>query len=480
MAIDQSKVYIVYGRNGEALKMPPRPIVTDRDPTSADEGQLGHLWVNETQQTVWCMVSNNNGVNTWTTSPASGVGAFTSVTVTPGDIDITDGDLNITLGDLNVAAGNASIAGDLTVQGTTTLNGDIDFGSAFLIDFVSTLDAAPSILLHANGGTSESIELHSDQGTSVTSINIHSDVGGVTLASGLASADAINLAASAGGVDIDGALQVNIASSQNAADAIVISASAGGIDITAAGAPAEDIDIVNTAGSINITAGESAANSIVITSSIGGIDIIAAGAAAGEDIDIIATGSSVNINSTENVADSIVISSTNGGIDISALGAAAGEDIDITATGSSVNIIATEATADAIVLNASNAAGGIDLLTGGGEITISSAGNVSMAPVSATVASPTATAVTNGRVFKAVYTGFTTASSGTQAFTITNSALGAGDAVMLTVANRGSNDSQMTLRRVNTETAGTIIVNTFNSGAAALNGDCIITGWIID
>jgi len=879
MAIDQSKIYIVSGRNGEALKLPPFPIVAQRDPTTRDDGQIGHVWINEADQTAWMMVSNENGVNTWTTSPASGLGTFTSVTVTPGDVDITDGDLNVTLGNIDVAAGNVSIAGDLTVMGLTTLSGDIDFASSALIDFVSTLDAAPSILLHANGGTSESIELHSDQGTSVTSINIHSDVGGVTLASGLASADAINLSASAGGVDIDGALQVNIASSQNAASAIVINASAGGIDITAAGAATEDIDIVNTAGSINIIAGESAADSIFISSTIGGInivaagatpgediditatgssinivateaaadaivlnasdavggvqiqagsngilignqadcavidvgdiaptatrlitigggtvvtaavtdtidigvdgattnadsiktvniatggvtlgennlnlatgnrtsgthlvnvstgtgtktvncgnadglttvnidaitlindsinvntsintgtstgavaignslagaitldsaagisldaaaasnfttsgagvdilldatagrvildggeaavdavtigatnaaggvdvnagtggitidstgaisidaaaasnftatgagidltlssvggsvlvestedaanairlhanggvtetiqlhadqgtavnsvyllsdvggltleatglasadainitataggidmdsalltsitstrdnaqailveataggiDILASGAAAGEDIDIVATGSSVNITSTENAADSIVITSTVGGIDISAAGAGAGEDIDITATGSSVNIIATEATADAIVLNASNAAGGIDLLTGGGEITISSAGNVTMAPATATAASPTSTVVINARVGVATYTGFTTASGADVDLTITNSALGVGDGIFVTVSNTGTNDADIQLEGVITQTAGTITLHCINQGPAALNGSIIVTFWIIN
>ncbi len=51
---------------------------------------------------------------------------------------------------------------------------------------------------------------------------------------------------------------------------------------------------------------------------------------------------------------------------------------------------------------------------------------------------------------------------------------------MLTVSNAGSNDAQMTAQRINTQTTGTIIVNTKNNGAAALNGDVVITGWIID
>lgn len=151
--------------------------------------------------------------------------------------------------------------------------GGIDMDAALDIVLTSTENAADSIYLHANGGVSETIRLHSDQGTGVASVHLESDVGGVTLTSGLASADAINLSATAGGVDVDGALQVNIASSQNAADAIRINASAGGIDIDAAGAAGEDITLDNAAGSIGLTAGEADAAAISLQAASGGIDI---------------------------------------------------------------------------------------------------------------------------------------------------------------------------------------------------------------
>ncbi len=67
------------------------------------------------------------------------------------------------------------------------------------------VDAVQAIYVHADGGTTETIRIHSDQGTSVGSVTIESDVGGLTFSSGLSSADAINLTAStgAGGVDIN-------------------------------------------------------------------------------------------------------------------------------------------------------------------------------------------------------------------------------------------------------------------------------------
>jgi len=148
--------------------------------------------------------------------------------------------------------------------------GGIDMDAALDIVLTSTENAADSIYLHANGGTSEQIRLHADQGTGVGSVQLESDVGGITLLSGLASADAINLTASAGGLDLDGALQVNVASSQAAADAVVINASAGGVDVIAA---TNDLDLTASTASINLTAAEADAGAISLQAAAGGLDI---------------------------------------------------------------------------------------------------------------------------------------------------------------------------------------------------------------
>lgn len=192
----------------------------------------------------------------------------------------------VTIGNAAAGAITADTAAGISLDGATASNFTVtgagqdltlaSAGGSVLVS--STEDAALAIRLHANGGTSETIQLHADQGTGVDSIDLLSDVGGITFTStGLASDDAINLAAVAGGVDIDAAMQINIASSENTADAIVINSSAGGIDITAAGAAAEDIDITCTAGSLNISAGEAAADAIVIDASdaAGGITLTA-------------------------------------------------------------------------------------------------------------------------------------------------------------------------------------------------------------
>ncbi len=179
---------------------------------------------------------------------------------------------------VDTAAGislDAATVSNFTVTGAGADLNLLAVGGSVLVD--STEDAALAIRLHANGGTSETIQIHADQGTGAASIDVLSDVGGITLTSGLASADAINVVASSGGVDVDAALQINIASSQNAVDAIRIVSSAGGIDIDAVGAATEDINITNTGGSIVLVATESVTDAIVIQASgaAGGIDLIA-------------------------------------------------------------------------------------------------------------------------------------------------------------------------------------------------------------
>ncbi len=150
-------------------------------------------------------------------------------------------------GGIDIDAGTGGIIADTTgaisldsaaASNFTATGAGIDLtlasaGGSVLVS--STEDAALAIRLYANGGTSETIQLHADQGTGVGSVNLLSDVGGITLrATGLASADAINLEAPAGGIDADAALQINVASSQAAATAIQLTASdaAGGITAT--------------------------------------------------------------------------------------------------------------------------------------------------------------------------------------------------------------------------------------------------------
>src|SRR3989344_905473 len=146
----------------------------------------------------------------------------------------------------------------------------------------------------------------------------------------------------------------------------------GASNFTVTGSATEDLSLINTGGSVNITATESAVDSIKIESTLGGIDILASGATA-EDIDIINTGGSVNLSATEDATDAITIATTAGGIDITAVGVAA-DDLNLVGTLTSVNINSSEAVSDAINIDATGTAGGIDIDTTDGAITIDAAG----------------------------------------------------------------------------------------------------------
>jgi hypothetical protein len=69
-------------------------------------------------------------------------------------------------------------------QGTSATEGAASIqllSDAGGINIKSGLDAVNAILLTADGGTSETIKLHADQGTAATSIHLLSDAGGITL-----------------------------------------------------------------------------------------------------------------------------------------------------------------------------------------------------------------------------------------------------------------------------------------------------------
>jgi hypothetical protein len=147
--------------------------------------------------------------------------------------------------------------------------------------FRSATNSAAALKLHADAGTSQTIQLLNDEGTS---------------------SSAIDLTATAGGFSVDGVQASNI----------TVASAGGADDLTISVTGATDSSLI-------LSSAGTAADALQITATAGGIDISASGAAAGEDIDITATGSSVNISSTEADGAAITINASgNGGIDISA------------------------------------------------------------------------------------------------------------------------------------------------------------------
>tara|TARA_R110002126_G_scaffold51939_1_gene141842 strand:+ start:16446 stop:18986 length:2541 start_codon:yes stop_codon:yes gene_type:complete len=288
------------------------------------------------------------------------------ISSTIGGIDITaagaaageDIDISSTGSSVNISASEnaadsitiVSSAGGIDILASGAAAGeDIDIAATgSSVNISSTEDVASAIYLRANGGTSETVKIHSDLGTGVASIDLLSDVGGITLTSGLASNDAVNIAASAGGLDVDVALQMSLVSSEAATNAIVIDASnaAGGIDVDC-GSGGLIVDAA--AGAISLDS--ALASNFTVT-----------GAA---DLSLISTLGSVNVNAEEADAQAISLQSAAGGLDV---------DVAL-----QMSLVSSQAATTAIVIDASDAAGGIDVDCGsGGFIVDAAAGAVSL------------------------------------------------------------------------------------------------------
>ena len=163
-------------------------------------------------------------------------------------------------GGVNIAGTNGSEV-DITTTGAVDINSGaftLD-GAALSIDGtddsnVTVTGSGKDLSIQAVGGGSGQTLTLSSAGTGSTAINMIATAGGIDIA-----------ASSGGDIDIhNSAKSVNILADENVADAVTISASAGGIDITAIGSAGEDIDILATGSSVNVTSTEDAANAIYL------------------------------------------------------------------------------------------------------------------------------------------------------------------------------------------------------------------------
>jgi len=300
MGVNRKRSNIGYGLSNALQLLAPLPIVSDRAPTANDIAEIGTLWVDTPNQDAYVLTQVSAGVAKWSITQASGA-VVPSLTVTGGTNNVTvhaGGTTTISSATINfdAAAGTTTITNDLTVNGQTTLadvafSGDIDITTAFAFDIIATGDQDPAILLSTNGGTNETLQLINSQGTA---------------------ADAIEITATAGGVEVNSGELMAFVSNRNNPQAILLNATAGGIDITNTGTAGEDISISSSGASVNITSSEAVSDSINIinNTSGGGIDVTSTDA----DIDITASGGSVNIIGSEAaVADAVVIRSSGSG-----------------------------------------------------------------------------------------------------------------------------------------------------------------------
>ena len=148
-----------------------------------------------------------------------------------------------------------------------------------------------------------------------------------------------------------------------------------------------------------------------------------------------------------------------------------------TGTGTTSINVGTGAAPDVVTIGSTNTSASTTIQAGTGGISLSAAGIVKMTPATGT--SSTAAVTINARVGVATFTGFTTAAAASQLFAITNSFVTATSAILVTVANTGTNAAYMTMVQV-LPTASSFGVETTNNGSAALNGNVIITFWVIN
>ena len=405
-----TKINRAVGVGQGVVEVFPIPIIAQRAPATTDtDYPLGQQWLDESQSPSVMYFHIGSGSWELNNVPISTDGTFAS----PSDTEVPSTLATKTYVDA-VASFGAPIAGTSGggSQGIGYVSTDNEainrqINTAGVESFFltpSNLDAifasigAPIGSVVADAGTFTDLTADGTGAVSLASNaagNFTCSSGDLTLAASTNSviinaaeavADAIDLNAASGGLDVDVALLASITSTRNNAQAILLESTAGGIDILASGSggSGEDIDIICTGGSVNISGTENVADAVTIAAANGGIDITCGGAA-GEDIDLANTAGSIHLNageavsdainidssggvdvdasgqvniaSSQNAADAVSINASAGGIEIIAVGAAA-EDLVLQNTNGSVNVVAGEADAAAVSIQA--AAGGLD------------------------------------------------------------------------------------------------------------------------
>lgn len=152
--------------------------------------------------------------------------------------------------------------------------------------------------------------------------------------------------------------------------------------------------------------------------------------------------------------------------------------ITIVGNGHSIGI-GNDANANAVTVGSSNTSAStiIQAGTGGLALGTGAGGLVSVVPATSSSASPSAAATVNSRVGVSTFTGFTTASAGTQAFTITNNKVLATSGLFVSVAC-ATTGAELTVTGVQ-QLVGSFVVNVTNNGGSAVANNILISFWVI-
>lgn len=409
--------------------------------------------------------------------------------------------------DHTTTVGSVTGVSAITVQagtGALTVNG----GGDVLIDAVDVLElnSSAGIISIGNDAVAQNINLGTGAAARIITIGNVTAASQVVINSGTAG---IALASTGAGditvdsddtllLDADGVLELN---SSAGIIGIGSDADAFGINI-GTGAAARDIVVGNATGATSFTL--NAGTGAVLLASNGTVHDTTVGSAAGASATTLQAGTGALTLTAGGICDvngtgNITIDSTGG-----TLGMGEGADannINI-GTGAAARVItigndtgATSVIVDCgtggaefgTILNnhtttigTTNGTADTVINSGTGGITLTSGGLFDPTPDTDTKASPAAaTAAMNVNVGVATFTGFGTIPTGTQGFTITNALISATSGILVTVANLGGQDARMEIQRV-TPGAGSAVVDVINNGTQNLNGNCIVSFWVLN
>lgn len=338
-------------------------------------------------------------------------------------------------GDIEV--GTSPTAHNVTVGSTnSTCDTVIQSGTGGV-----SLDSADAILIDAVGV----LELNSSAGV----IGIGSD------------ADAQNI-----NIGTGAAARTITVGNSTGATSVVIDAGTGALNVgTNAVAHAVTVGTLTGAGATTIQAG----TGDLTIDGRGIVNIDSVG-----ELNIDADGGAINIGSED---DAFAVNiGTGAAARTITIGNATGATSVVLDAGTGAVNIGTNAIAHTTTVGTTTGAADTTIQSGTGGVTIAAAGIVDIVP--ATDSQAAATSTVNANVGVSTFTGLTTASAASQVFTITNSVCTVGSGILVSASNLGANDAQLTVTRV-TPGAGSFTVTLTNNGAAALNGDVIITFWIV-
>jgi len=283
-----------------------------------------------------------------------------------------------------------SITG-ITLSGALDANGtvdadvtDFDVLSSGDIDLVSSANAAAAVYIAQSTGTSGTIKIHADTGTSVTegaeSVNILSDVGGVGIRSTANLANAVNITADGGSTSTIQIFNDQGTSVTEGAASIAILSDAGGVELRSTANLANAINITNdggTTGTISIFNDQGSsvtegAESISLLSDAGGVGIRSTANLANA-VNITADGgttSTIQIYNDQGTAVNEGVASIQVLSDVGGIGIKSG----LNAAGA-IRLTADAGTSETIILHADQGSGvaSISLLSDAGGITLNPA-----------------------------------------------------------------------------------------------------------